>query len=121
MTSERSPAGVESVSSEQVLLVTWQDGTVTTIPWTVLRLSCPCAGCQGELGSPGNIPESAGQAKIVDILMMGYYALQPVWSDGHSTGIYTWDYLWEIGQALAHDSGHDQSRKAAAARNREDE
>jgi DUF971 family protein len=74
----------------------WEDGTTTTIPWAALRRACPCATCAGEPGLAPAARRIDDQVGIADIVMAGHYAIQPVWDDGHDTGIYPWAYLWEL-------------------------
>jgi len=63
------------------------------------RLLCPCAFCQGEAGRPGwldtNPTLTAIQAQLVDVRLIGAYALAPTWADGHDTGYYTFESLRE--------------------------
>lgn len=63
-----------------------------------LRLLCPCAGCVDEMTGirtllADNVDESVYPTAIHYV---GRYAIQPVWSDGHSTGIFTFEYLREL-------------------------
>lgn len=65
---------------------------------------CPCAGCKGEtiLGkhfSPVKLPQfTPGMYDLQDIQSVGNYAAQFFWKDGHTTGIYTWEYLRQLGE-----------------------
>lgn len=93
--AERLPTRIESQKATQELTITWQDRSTTVIPWRALRLACPCAQCREE--AMDSLRQVASYASVDDILMIGHYAIQPVWSGGHSTGIYTWEYLLEIG------------------------
>jgi DUF971 family protein len=78
--------------------MTWNDGHVGSYPSWYLRERCPCASCVDELSGirriePGTIPSTLERISVVPV---GNYALNFGWSDGHSTGIYTFDYLREI-------------------------
>lgn len=77
------------------LRIDWKDGHRSEFaPWT-LRMACPCAGCVDEMTgrrildpdrvSPGVHP--------LEIRYVGRYALQFIWSDGHQTGIYPFEFL----------------------------
>ena len=75
--------------------VRWSDGTESRIPSKTLRASCQCALCVDELsGDPlldaGTIPDDI-KAEAIDTL--GNYAVAITWSDGHSSGIFSWDHL----------------------------
>lgn len=74
-----------------VVRVTWDDGHVGDYPQAYLRGYCPCALCQGHGAAVRFIP--APEAKLAEIGAVGNYAIQFRWEDGHSTGIYTFDYL----------------------------
>lgn len=84
-----------------VLVITWQDDLTCHYPLSHLREACPCVECRGGhafMGlehAPDNLLElkPARSYYVTDIQPIGNYAIQPVWDDGHATGIYTWEYL----------------------------
>jgi DUF971 family protein len=85
---------------EDRLVITWSDGKQGVVTWEKLRLNCPCATCREErekppdpfrILKPHEIPR--GPLKPVAMPPVGYYAYRIVWSDGHETGIYTFDLL----------------------------
>jgi DUF971 family protein len=86
----------------RALLAEWADGTVHRIPFAALRRACPCAVCAGEVGLPGRFaadPElGVGEDELADIGLVGAYGLNAIWADGHSTGIYTFERLRELGE-----------------------
>ena len=84
------------------LAIKWDDGGESFVSLEKLRRCCPCAGCQGEKDVMGNVykgperplrPESFQLLRLANV---GSYAVQPVWADGHATGIYSFDYLREV-------------------------
>lgn len=91
------PKQIEPVGND--LAIKWDDGTESFIPLQELRRHCPCAACKGEVDVMGNVykgPEqqlSPASYQLVRIQLVGGYAVQPVWADGHSTGLFTFDYL----------------------------
>jgi len=95
------PRDIQQIGGE--LAVKWADGTESFIPLENLRRACPCAGCKGETDIMGNLyknPEQPLAAKafvLVKFMVVGGYAIQPVWADGHNTGLFSFEYL----QALA--------------------
>jgi DUF971 family protein len=81
----------------RTLRVEWQDGHVTVHDFTALRWLCPCAYCRGEAGMPGWLDTAPTltpeQTRLVDIALVGNYAVAPSWGDGHHTGYYTFALL----------------------------
>lgn len=75
--------------------ITWNDGHAGSYPSWYLRENCPCASCVEEFTGrrmilKGSIP---GDLARIEVAPVGNYALRFTWSDGHDTGIYTFDYL----------------------------
>ena len=100
-----APTGIELVGDRQVV-ITWEDGVVSTHGAEELRARCPCSVCTQEgSGGGGHAPIAVGQplplmpkkaqagVSIKDLVPVGHYALRVVFSDGHDTGIYSFDYL----------------------------
>jgi DUF971 family protein len=81
------------------LAIKWEDGTETFVPLQKLRRACPCAGCKGEVDVMGNLyknpdrPLNSTSFLLVRVDQIGGYALQPLWGDGHNSGLYPFDYL----------------------------
>ncbi len=79
------------------LQIEWADGHRSVYDFDALRWLCPCAFCRGEAGQPGWLDSSptltADQTELSDISLVGHYAVQPVWTDGHSSGFYTFVHL----------------------------
>jgi DUF971 family protein len=87
------------------LAVKWDDGSESYVELEALRRHCPCAGCKGEMDIMGQVykgPERALTPQafgLVRIISVGGYAVQPVWADGHASGIYSFDYLRRVADA----------------------
>jgi DUF971 family protein len=94
------PKDIQQIGGE--LAIKWNDGGESFIPLGKLRRACPCAGCKGETDIMGNVyknPEqklTAAAFEMVRFVSVGGYAIQPVWLDGHATGIFSFDYLQQI-------------------------
>jgi len=88
--------------NRQMLVVKWKDGTTSDIAWKTLRNNCPCAEC-AELHGPADPLKLklAPNMNLTEISYVGNYAVQPRWGDGHSAGLFTWNYLRELAGLLA--------------------
>jgi DUF971 family protein len=91
------PEAIEAEDATNTLTITWSDGHVSQHNITHLRWLCPCAECKGEWGMPGKLQATAAltprQTRLEDVRPVGRYALQPIWGDGHNSGLYTYEYL----------------------------
>jgi len=86
------------------LAMRWSDGVESYLPIERLRRACPCASCGGEPDVLGNIarPDVTYTSKSFELIgwqLIGGYALQPRWADGHSTGLYSFQYLRRLAAA----------------------
>ncbi len=97
------PLDIQLVGNE--LAVKWDNGEESFIRLEKLRGACPCAGCKGETDIMGTLYKNHGQPltakafELVKFFTVGGYAIQPVWADGHNTGIYSFDYLRQVASA----------------------
>jgi DUF971 family protein len=91
------PLDIQPIGQE--LAIRWDDGSESYIPLEKLRRACPCAGCKGETDIMGQLhrgpamPLAPNSFELRRIAQVGGYGIQPVWGDGHATGIYSFDYL----------------------------
>lgn len=81
--------------ADREIVVTWVADHLSTYPARMLRLACPCATCKDEftgraLLDPGAVPEDI---RADAVSLVGNYAIKIRWSDGHDTGIYTYEFL----------------------------
>ncbi|HZY04747.1 MAG TPA: DUF971 domain-containing protein [Anaeromyxobacteraceae bacterium] len=86
------------VNERHEVVITWPGGPQVIVPPLALRDACPCAECIEEgtgrkVLDPASIPADIRPLSIEGV---GNYAVQIRWSDGHSTGIYTWQTLREV-------------------------
>lgn len=84
----------------------WSDGGESYLKFEFLRKACPCAACQGEPDVTGHVivPKVVYSPKSFNLIrhqVVGGYAIQFFWGDGHSTGIYSFDYLRRLGDQAA--------------------
>jgi len=96
-----TPTKIKLAAGNNTLEIHWSDGHVSAYPYHYLRNRCPCATCE-EMGPPpehasgplpilGQKPLRPERAELV-----GRYALQIYWSDGHSSGIYAFEHLRQL-------------------------
>lgn len=98
------------------LEITWSDEMICRYPLPQLREACPCVECRGghQNMGPAHEPEDilrlvpARSYGIDDLTLVGNYALQPVWDDGHHTGIYTWEYLRRLCPGQRHETASNE-------------
>ena len=89
------PSNIRALSGAQILELTWTDDRVDRLPYHYIRGECPCATCRNEwtgerILDPASVPSDI---KLEGLEGVGNYAVRLVWSDGHSTGLYTWEAL----------------------------
>jgi DUF971 family protein len=92
-----TPQSVTAHSQSRVLEVVFSDGAQFRIPFELMRIYSPSAEVQGH--GPGQEVLQTGK-RDVDLTALepiGNYAVQPAFSDGHDTGIFSWDYLYFLG------------------------
>ena len=96
------PVNIQQIGDE--LAIAWNDGAESFFKLETLRRACPCAACGGEpdvLGkvSRPHVSYTERSFQIIGFDLVGGYAVQPRWGDGHNTGIYSFTYLRRLGQA----------------------
>jgi len=96
-----------AISKSKGIKIDWQDGHRSDFPLTYLRDECPCATCTG---AHGTVPQKSNYSappaspfpmykpalRIVSVEEVGSYAIRINWSDGHNSGIYSWEHLRRI-------------------------
>ena len=92
-----TPTEINLHAKSRVLEITFSDGKVFRLPFEFLRVFSPSAEVKGH--GPGQETLQVGKrdVTITRLEPIGYYAVQPVFSDGHTSGIFSWPYLYELG------------------------
>lgn len=92
-----------AIAKSKGVHIDWKDGHQSEYPNEYLRLECPCATCAGTHGTTplkeqvqSPFPMFKPVVKIVDVEAVGNYAIRIRWSDGHATGIYSFDLFRRI-------------------------
>ena len=114
-----TPTALTVHGQSRILEVAFSDGAEFKIPFELMRVYSPSAEVQGH--GPGQEVLQTGKREvgIVELEPVGNYAVKPVFSDGHESGIFSWDYLYYLGaeQARLWD---DYNRRLLAAKMQRD-
>ena len=96
-TGAPTPTDITVHSQSRVLEVVFSDGARFRIPFELMRIYSPSAEVQGH--GPGQEVLQTGKREVdlVGLEPIGNYAVQPTFSDGHDTGLFSWDYLYFLG------------------------
>jgi DUF971 family protein len=92
------------------LTITWIDGSTRSFSSETLRRNCPCAGCKERRGDTSHAKPLTGRKRSLTVLEsslsqelelqqiwgVGNYAIGITWGDGHDSGIYTFEYLYQL-------------------------
>jgi DUF971 family protein len=92
------PQDLKALRAEGLLRITWNSDHVADYSFHYVRSNCNCASCVDEntgvrILDPKLVP---AEIAITDMQLVGNYAVRVHWSDGHSTGLYTWDHLFGL-------------------------
>lgn len=96
-----TPTNIVLHNRSRLLELTFEDGRTYKLPYEFLRVYSPSAEVRGH--GPGQETLQVGKrdVSITEVEPVGQYAIRPTFSDGHNSGIFSWDYLYEI--AVGHD------------------
>jgi DUF971 family protein len=91
------PTEIKLHQSSRALEIAFSDGRVFRLPYEFLRVNSPSAEVRGH--GPGQEVLQVGKRDVAvkEVEAIGHYAIRPTFSDGHDTGIYSWDYLYDLG------------------------
>ena len=114
-----TPTALTVHSTSRLLEVAFSDGVEFKIPFELMRVYSPSAEVQGH--GPGQEVLQTGKrgVSVIDLEPIGNYAVKPVFSDGHDTGIFSWDYLYHLGSKQDQLWGDYQRRLEAAGMSRD--
>lgn len=91
------PTDIKLHQQSRKLEVSFEDGQCFTLSCEFLRVYSPSADVRGHSPEQAVLQLGKEQVNIKDIEAVGNYAVKLVFDDGHDTGLYTWDYLYELG------------------------
>ncbi|MFZ6735883.1 gamma-butyrobetaine hydroxylase-like domain-containing protein [Undibacterium sp. Ji42W] len=95
------PTSLNARTQSRVLEVAFDDGKAFSLPFELLRVSSPSAEVRGHGPGQETLQTGKRDVGIVGIEPVGNYAIKPIFSDQHSSGIFTWDYLYWLGENQA--------------------
>jgi DUF971 family protein len=91
------PSEIKLHQASRVLEIAFADGRTFKLPYEFLRVYSPSAEVRGHGHGQETLQTGKRDVTIRDVEAVGHYAIRPVFSDGHDTGIFSWDYLYELG------------------------
>lgn len=92
-----TPTALTLHGQSHVLEIAFSDGASFRIPFELLRVCSPSAEVQGHGPGQETLQTGKREVEVVDLQPVGHYAVQPTFSDGHASGIYSWALLYELG------------------------
>lgn len=92
-----APESLTVHGQSRVLEVGFSDGKIFRIPFELMRVYSPSAEVQGHGPGQETLQTGKREVTIVDLESVGHYAIKPSFSDGHDTGLFTWEYLYFLG------------------------
>lgn len=109
-----TPTEITAHQHSRVLEVAFSDGARFRIPFELMRVYSPSAEVQGHGPGQETLQYGKREIGIVAINAVGHYAIQPLFSDGHESGLFSWDYLYQLGANEAQLWQDYEARLAAA-------
>lgn len=91
------PTEIKLHQKSRMLEVSFSDGASFRIPYELLRVCSPSAAVRGHSPDQAVLQTGKRNVDIQSVEPVGNYAIKPVFSDGHDTGLYSWDILYDLG------------------------
>jgi DUF971 family protein len=113
------PTDIKYKKDERLLVVTFEDGTIFKLPAEYLRVESPSAEVQGHGAATKITVAGKKNVAIAGIEPVGNYAVRLIFDDGHDTGLFTWDYLHQLGRDHAKRWFEYETRLKAAGLSRQ--
>jgi DUF971 family protein len=117
--SQHHPTNILLHKASRELEIEFDDGKTFTLPSEFLRVYSPSAEVRGHWGDTAKLQLDKQDVNIEDIQPVGSYAIKIIFNDGHDSGLYDWDYLYELGKKQAiywtdyldrlHQAGHKRT------------
>ena len=114
-----TPHAITAHSQSRVLEISFSDGAIFRIPFELMRVYSPSAEVQGHGEGQEVLQTGKRLVELTGLEPIGNYAVQPAFSDGHDSGIFSWDYLYFLGSQEASLWQQYEQRLHAAGRDRD--
>lgn len=114
-----APTALTVHEASRVLEVAFSDGASFRIPFELMRVYSPSAEVQGHGPGQETLQTGKREVGILDLAPVGNYAIQPTFTDGHSSGIFSWDYLYFLGDRQTELWADYEARLQAAGTHRD--
>ena len=114
-----TPQALTVHAQSRVLEISFSDGASFRIPFELMRVYSPSAEVQGHGEGQEVLQTGKRTVTLQSLEPVGNYAVQPTFSDGHETGIFSWDYLYHLGAQEASLWAQYESRLQTAGRDRD--
>ena len=92
-----NPTEIKLHQQSRVLEATFSDGRIFKLPYEFLRVYSPSAEVRGHGPGQETLQTGKRDVTISEVEPVGHYAIRPTFSDGHDSGIFSWEYLYDIG------------------------
>jgi DUF971 family protein len=96
-----NPTALTVHQKSRVLDIAFDDGSAFSLPFELLRVYSPSAEVRGHGQGQEVLQLGKREVGITGVEPVGNYAIQPTFSDGHNTGLFSWDYLYKLGSEQA--------------------
>ena len=115
-----APTDITLHQQSRVLEIAFADGARFRIPFELMRVYSPSAEVMGHGPGQETLQTGKREVQITALEAVGHYAIRPQFSDGHESGIFSWDYLYKLGAEEARLWADYEARLAAAGVGRDD-
>ena len=95
------PSNIVLHQKSHELEISFEDGNTYTYPCELLRVYSPSAEVRGHWGQNAKLQLDKQDINITEMIPVGQYAIKIVYDDGHDSGLYDWDYLYDLGRKKA--------------------
>jgi DUF971 family protein len=97
VSQQPQPTGITLRKQSRLLEIEFDDGKTFSLPFELLRVYSPSAEVRGHGPGQETLQTGKRNVEITAIAPIGNYAVKPTFSDGHDSGIYSWEYLYHLG------------------------